>query len=271
MTLKEGDNIDALDSTRIWYSSTVVKVEWRTDSQNTTAPQYPMLQVGFRIYTPEGNREETDTKRKYNGWGSAFDLWIPAYSPRIMKFNSKAKSFDVSEAQIGTVLQETLDDTLDVAHYKKDSSVFAAARKNNKSSLLVGILNYLGKQGVYQTILDKINLEGNDSLSIECMFYYIDSLSKCSIVFNKGFLNEYLPALLQAVKKKLFTSGEALYRNVRKERLDSLFTSLISTLLPRTMAFREREEVKHLIHLDIGVHLLSLNFLERRIDGAKFI
>lgn len=211
------------------------------------------------------------TNNKYDGWGSSFDEWMPAYSPRIQKFNSKAKSFDIQEAALGTVAQETLDDHLDIKMYEKDKSVFAAARKKHKSTLLVGMLNYLGQSGFFNSLLGRLNTEGNEGMSIECLFYYIDGLAKCSMVLNKGFLNEYLPLFLSAVKRKLFTSGEAIYRNIRKERLDGLLTSLISTLLPRVMAFREREEVKHLMNLDLGVHLLSLNFLERRIDGAKYI
>jgi len=45
-------------------------------------------------------------------------------------------------------------------------------------------------------MLGRIGMEGNDNLTIECVFYYIDSLSKCCTVLNKGFLDEYLPKLL---------------------------------------------------------------------------
>jgi hypothetical protein len=124
---------------------------------------------------------------------------------------------------------------------------------------------------VYEKILDRINLDGNDTLGIETVFYYVDSLAKCQSVLNKGFLLEYLTPLSSAIKKKLLTSGENLYRNVRKDRLDSLISSLMNGLLIRVTPYRERECLKNMLSLELASHLLSLNFLERRIDGAKFI
>lgn len=34
--IKEGDNVDALDNSKLWYSSTIIKVEWRNDPSQPT-------------------------------------------------------------------------------------------------------------------------------------------------------------------------------------------------------------------------------------------
>jgi hypothetical protein len=38
LNLQPGDKIDALDNTKIWYKSIVVKREFRTDNYNPTGP-----------------------------------------------------------------------------------------------------------------------------------------------------------------------------------------------------------------------------------------
>ena len=43
------------------------------------------LKVGFRVYHPEGNKED-DYKNKFFGWSERFDEWIAAFNPRIQKY-----------------------------------------------------------------------------------------------------------------------------------------------------------------------------------------
>ena len=40
------------------------------------------VKVGFRIFHPQGNKEDDD-KNKYFGWSDRFDEWIQAFNPRI--------------------------------------------------------------------------------------------------------------------------------------------------------------------------------------------
>ena len=44
--------------------------------------QYPVLRIGLRIYTEDGDKVDSD-KRAFVGWSEAMDESIPAYSPRI--------------------------------------------------------------------------------------------------------------------------------------------------------------------------------------------
>ena len=45
------------------------------------------------MFHPEGNKED-DNHRKFFGWSEKFDEWIPAYSPRIQKYQTFNKGFE---------------------------------------------------------------------------------------------------------------------------------------------------------------------------------
>jgi hypothetical protein len=46
---------------------------------------------------------------------------------------------------------------------------------------------------------------------------------------------------------------------------------MFNILMTRLMPFQPREQEKNMFTLDIGCYFLKLNFLEKRIDGAKMI
>lgn len=119
--------------------------------------------------------------------------------------------------------------------------------------------------------MDKINRDNYDQLSLETVFYYLDSITNCYLVFNKAFVNEYFPALFLAIKKKILTSSEASLKNFKKERVDTLIQYLFNILMSRLLPYQIRENQKNVVTLDIGCYFLTLNFLEKRIDGAKMI
>jgi hypothetical protein len=54
----------------------------------------------MRVYREEGDKIDKE-KRAYIGWSEALDEFFPAYSPRIQKSGTFAKSFDESKAQLG--------------------------------------------------------------------------------------------------------------------------------------------------------------------------
>ena len=106
---------------------------------------------------------------------------------------------------------------------------------------------------------------------METVFYYIDCLSKCTMMLNKGFLDEYMPLLTSAVQKKLLTASEASLKNVKKDRIDGIIQGLVNGLMSRQMTYRQREQEKMALSLVVGAAFLAFNFLEKRIDGAKMI
>ena len=57
-------------------------------------------------------------------------------------------------------------------------------------------------------------------------------------MFNKFFINEYLPQLEAAIKKKILTASEAILRNVKKDRIDGIVANLVGVLLTRVKTFK---------------------------------
>jgi hypothetical protein len=81
--LKEDDLVDAYDSSKFWYASTIQAREMRVEEDRT----FPYVKVGFRLLHPQGNKElETDEKQNFFGWSEKFDEWMSPYSPRIQKY-----------------------------------------------------------------------------------------------------------------------------------------------------------------------------------------
>jgi hypothetical protein len=50
--LKQGDLVDAMDRCQTWYTATVIEPETRTEFI------MPMLKIGFRQYSTEGDKED---------------------------------------------------------------------------------------------------------------------------------------------------------------------------------------------------------------------
>jgi hypothetical protein len=92
-----------MDSTKIWYQSTVVSKFTKTELDNN---EYVILKIGFRTFHPEGDKYDSEG-RNYYGWSEAMDEYINAFSPRIQKYASQAKTFEESRAQIGNKVEET--------------------------------------------------------------------------------------------------------------------------------------------------------------------
>lgn len=155
-SLKPDDKVDAYDNTRIWYASTIQDKIYRKDNENLDGPDIPVYNVGFRTLDPNGNKEDNQ-HRRYFGWSESFDEFIPAYSPRLQRLGTFAKTFEDSHAQLGSqIYEDTLDDQMDLMMYAK-RKVFAVTRKRCKSSLLVSFLNQLGEAGAFDLILERLN------------------------------------------------------------------------------------------------------------------
>jgi len=137
---------------------------------------------------------------------------------------------------------------------------------------MIQFLNLFGELGGYQKILDKLsNKNGSEQpISFELASCYLEQLSNCSILFHRSFVNQYFDPLIEAVRFKLLQASEAQLRTVRKERFDEILKSL-ETLLLRTKSNEEKKNEIAMLHLDLALIFLRQTFLERRIDGAKFL
>lgn len=118
---------------------------------------------------------------------------------------------------------------------------FAIIRRRCKSALLVKLLNRLGELGGYERIIERISMENNDALGLDTVYYYLDCLAKCTCMFNKVFIADYLPKLEAAVRKKILCASEQSLRNIKKDRIDGIINCLIGGLQSRTKMFKQRE------------------------------
>ena len=111
-SLKVGDEVDVLDSYSEWATCTVVKKE------NTENSALPMITVGYRRYSSEGDKE--DSLGKYTGKGHAYDHMVSLYSVRVQKPLSVANGADpdgkivwryrVPNAKATTTTTSTIED-----------------------------------------------------------------------------------------------------------------------------------------------------------------
>jgi hypothetical protein len=69
--------VDAHDKS-VWNKSTILDIK---DQQITASRVVKMAYIGYRIYTPNGTKN--DDRGNFEGWSNKFDEWIALYSPRI--------------------------------------------------------------------------------------------------------------------------------------------------------------------------------------------
>jgi hypothetical protein len=100
------------------------------------------------------------------------------------------------------------DDGMDILLYSHsdDEIVYALERKKCKSTLIVEFINKFGGLGGFELILEKCSKMGEDSISLDFMYYYIDILSNCYIMINRSYFCDYLTKLTNGVKNKLLNA-----------------------------------------------------------------
>ena len=71
-----------------------------------------MAHIGFRVYTdkiPPDRKEKKDALgRTFYGWSENFDEWIPAFSPRIQPFKTRAGQPEADEHDLDDIDDDLL-------------------------------------------------------------------------------------------------------------------------------------------------------------------
>ena len=81
--MKVGDAVDAVDNEFDWYKSLVLKARERETEEGQLVKE---VYIGYRNYTEEGNKEDSDGK--FFGWTCKSDEWQDVYDLRIQKYGS---------------------------------------------------------------------------------------------------------------------------------------------------------------------------------------
>ena len=134
--------------------------------------------------------------------------------------------------------EESVNDSQDLLQ-KHDANTFAIIRSSEcKSTFLVGVMNRLGKMGVYDTILRKIS-DTQNWCPIDLVYNYIEGLGNLHALFLKQYASEYIPKLKEAVFNNILKSPDANLRNFSKEKIEAICKGM-SKLLKRVMSVDEK-------------------------------
>jgi len=71
--------------------------------------------------------------------------------------------------------------------------------------LLVGLLNDFGNAQGFQKMLGFIQRE---QASLEHVFYFVDALCKCQLMFHKSFISHYFEDVRKVVEAKVLRATE---------------------------------------------------------------
>jgi hypothetical protein len=79
--LQAGELIDCIDSEGNWYRSTVLDTRERIEEEVMGPRRIKEAYIGYRYYEEEGHKIDEETKEKYTGWSSKYDIWLPVTNP----------------------------------------------------------------------------------------------------------------------------------------------------------------------------------------------
>jgi hypothetical protein len=75
----------------------------------------------------------------------------------------------------------------------------------------------------------------------------------------------------KAVEDKLMGATQIQLRQMKRDRIEELISTLWDKIMARLHSHFDATVQKNILNLQVGVLLLRMNFMEKRIDGAKFI
>jgi hypothetical protein len=167
--LKVGDRIDCLDTSAVWYESTVLDVKKFEEGGGMS------IQVGFRVYDAKGQKQDRDGKA-FMGWGHTYDEWLSIYSLRVQPRGTLARlgiyTCRKSDDNDDKNLLEDNSDFLQNSLQKKE--IYGILRpERSRSSAIVGLVTIFGEAGGFDSMFNRMNdpkkpLSFGKSLALIC-------------------------------------------------------------------------------------------------------
>jgi hypothetical protein len=203
--------------------------------------------MGFRLYTPDGSKTD-DEGKKFDGWSSRFDEWVPLWSPKIAKLHSHTKPKGGKGARFSE--DTIIDDANDPQVKEGDEPIYAVVRPRKcKSYLLVECMNIFGRLGGFDKILEKMSNK-DDPIDFTLLSHYMDSIGKVFPMYHRDFIIKFAEDVKNAVQTSILNAPEASIRNVRREKIEGIVSKL-NDILRRVYGYEVRDrEIEHL-NLDI--------------------
>lgn len=269
LSLKEGDQIDAFDKAKSWYASTILSIK---ENQTQDGRTFKVAEIGFRIFSENGKKApETEGGKRYDGWSSKFDEWLPLNSPKIEKLYTQAKPHGAKGPTQRRLYEEPqIEDGQDEDWIEGEPKQYAVFRPRKcKSSLLNRTLNLLGQAGGYDKILTRLR-DSENAVSFEQIENFMDIIGSNYHFFHRQFVKEFVPEIKRGIENCILNSPDSIIRNVRQETIEGIVKKL-EDLLKRVMKTEDREKEIELLNLSIIMLCFKSSFLERRIHGIKVL
>lgn len=181
--LKEGDEVDAFDKAKVWYASTILEMKDQSDNEGRS---WPMIRVGFRLYREDANKTDEEGK-KYEGWSSRFDEWVPLWSPKVAKLYTHAKPKG-GRGAVRMYEETVIDDSTDPQIKEGEPMIYAVIRPSKcKSYLLVQCLNLFGELGGYDRLLAKMTDKENP-IDLDLLGHFMECLGRVFPMYHRDFI-----------------------------------------------------------------------------------
>lgn len=254
--IRVGTLLDAFDSYRNWYNSTVLAVR---EDMTSRGEKHMMLQIGYRIYEASGNKH--DERGCFRGWSDRFDEWLCSRSPRLAPYNTNARLWPIPPIQF--IEEKEIEDSNDYTIITP-KAFFLTRPPKYRSRILVSNLNRLASAGVIESALKL--LETTQSYDIFATI--LEFLSKISPFYHKTFANEVVQRTTAAFSKFLLESQDIQLRTFNKEKIDKL-CSAFEGLLKRKMTIQEKDLFLDSFKFDFALKLMASQLLDKRIQGIK--
>jgi len=250
-TLEVNSLVDAHDKS-VWNKSTILEIK---EQQISETRSVKLANIGFRVYQENGKKN--DEKGNYEGWSNRFDEWLSIYSPRIQAYLSKTLK--------GSFEDNDLNDDYDalVRPNEGQTRVYAVPRvRKCISRMFLNMINLFGNEGGFDLVLECLKQDESTPPKIEgfpmnlnIVGILVSNLSNPYAIYQKEFITEYAPKIVEICVQKLRAAPEKSLRDVRRERIESIIKS-IDNFQRRLITKEEREKQTEVLKLEVALMCL---------------
>jgi len=253
------------------------------DDESPNAPPIKQIYVGFRYYNEEEGHKTCEERvgKKYVGWSSRYDEWIPVTSSRVQRLRAVSRFYKVAgKAQMQYELGNIIDEN-DVIFNTDTFSQWAVHREFSvfsKLKFFPDFINEFGTRGGFKKILKLFNGELKDTpLTIRHIFFITEFLAKINPLLARQFMVYFTPRFKNAFLKAIMSGP--LKSSFNKDHLSGAqgnFTKLLKRYYPwhpSGSSVRTLDDNYHLIEADmifsVAITLLKSEKLEQRVSGLN--
>lgn len=249
LSLKPGDQVDAVSSQGHWLLATIVE---RAGEEVT---------VGFRVYTDEN---------AYEGYDAKHDEKVSIHSIRIQKPKSISKEGTIycsSYLDKEFFVPEDSSDILLNSPVAGDSIYLVHRPGKCSSSFYLSLMNDFGKNKGFDCIINRCK---DFAVTMQEVIDSVDILSAPNNLYHRNCITSHLKPFTEFALAYTKQVPEAQLRNVQRRECDRLVTRL-ELLGRRVFTARSRGEELTKLKVGLAMKLLRFESLELRIEAVSLV